>query len=68
MLGRRPLKRDQIVKDQRCLYVYPDPNTAPRPGVITVPVRPGGLVTVQLDDGMEVTTIPDLLYPEDDDT
>lgn len=57
------MKLEDIHIGQRVLYCYPDPDTPPRAGTVTVAVHPHGMVTVDLDDGPTATVRPDLLKP-----
>lgn len=53
------MKLDDVEVGQRVTYTYP--GDKPRPGTVTVDRHPMKMVTIKLDDGMDVTTIPALV-------
>lgn len=58
------MKLRDVENGQRVAYEYP--GDKPRPGTVTQAQVPGGMITVQLDDGMPVTTRPDMFRLLDD--
>lgn len=58
------MKLQDVKTGQRVAYEYPG-DTA-RPGTVTQATVPGGMISVLLDDGVPVTTRPDMFRLLDD--